>query len=155
MRSELTDELFDKICDDLQSSSDSLHKVLEKFDTTSFSFYKVMRNSEAKTDQYMQARSIYVENKLAERAKILDQAQVDAENNPKCANAIAQIAKERCRIIEWDCIKLIPKVYGDAVKIDVDDKLLTREIVLTAPAIKKVSNNPKSSETNNNDNVSH
>lgn len=154
MRSELTDELFDKICEHLQSSSDSLHKVLDKFDTTTYMFYQAIRSSEIKSEQYMQARSKYIENKLSERQTILEKAEVDCKENPKCANAIAQIAKEKCRVIEWDCIKLIPRVYGDKIDVTTDNQMLTREIVLTAPAVKKVSINPKSRETNNNDNVS-
>ena len=154
MRSELTDELFDKICEHLQSSSDSLHKVLDKFDTTTYMFYQKIGSDPVKSDRYMRARSKYVENKLAERSKILEQAEIDCKDNPKCANAIAQIAKEKCRVIEWDCIKLIPRVYGDKIDVTTDNQMLTREIVLTAPAVKKVSINPKSSETNNSDNVS-
>lgn len=153
MKAEMTDELFNKICEHLSASADSLNKVLDAYNTTTYMFYQAIRSSEVKSEQYMQARSKYIENKLSERQTILERAEVECKENPKCANAIAQIAKEKCRVIEWDCIKLIPRVYGDKIDVTTNNESLTREIILTAPAIKKVSINSKSSTTNNNDNT--
>ena len=135
MRSLLTDELFDKICEELAISSDNLHKILDRFDTTTHSFYKVLQSNESKTERYIQARSKYIENKLAERQVILDNALIEMQDNPKCANAIAQIAKEKCRIIEWDCMKLLPKVYGDKIDITTDNKAIDREIVIKSTQV--------------------
>jgi hypothetical protein len=122
MRTQIDDALFDEICDHLSSCSDSLHTALEKYDTTTYMFYKVVGSDKSKSEQYMQARSKYVENKLSERSRIMEKAMNDAKSLPRSANAIVAAAKEQCRIIEWDCEKLLPKVYG--TKIDVGDNIM-------------------------------
>jgi len=117
MRSELTDELFDKIIDELQNSDTNLTTVLDKNDVSTYMFYKTVNSSDVKAKRYVHARSIYVENTLNQRRKIMEDAVEDAKHNPKCASAIVNAAREICRQLEYNCEKLIPHKYGN--KIDV------------------------------------
>jgi hypothetical protein len=126
----ISDETFQLICDHLAASSDSLKKVLDRHDVSPYAFYQAVRSAPEKTSRYMLARSKYVENKLSERVEILEDAQKRMGRNPKIANAIAQIAKEKCRIIEWDCIKLLPRIYGEKLDVTSGDESLTREITI-------------------------
>lgn len=112
MRAVMTEELFNDIIEHLSSSSDNLHKVLDKFNTTTYMFYGAIGSDTSKSERYMQARSKYIENKLSSRSKIMEDAIAESKIHTKCANALIAAAKEQCRIIEWDCEKLLPKIYG-------------------------------------------
>lgn len=126
----ITDETFQAICDHLAASSDSLKTVLDKYKVSSYAFYQAVRCDPERTNRYMQARSKYVENKLSERTEIINKALKDCIKYPKSANAIMQGAKELCRQIEWDCIKLLPRIYGEKLDVTSGDESLTREITI-------------------------
>lgn len=155
----MSDQLFDEIIEHFSHNSDNIHKVLDIFNASKYEFYKVLDSDQRNSERYAQARTLYVENRLAERDRLnqelLDKIQTC---DPKLANALQNAYKEQIRQIEWDVQKLLPKKYGDKIDITSNGLSVTREISISLPGKlsdgAKVSTYPESTETNNNDNLS-
>ena len=132
MRSEITDELFDKILEHFANNADNILDVLEKHNVTTYMFYTVINKDQVKSQRYAQARTLYVENRLAERDKLNRELLIKIQQcDPKIANALQNAYKEQIRQIEWDVAKLLPKKYGDKVDITTDGQSLVRNMTLT------------------------
>lgn len=133
MRSLLTDDVFDKIIDHFSHNADNIHKVLDKFDISKEQFYKVLDSDQRKSERYAQARTLYVENRLAERDRLNEELIGKLLScDPKLANALQNAYKEQIRQIEWDVQKLLPKKYGDKIDITSDGQSISRELTITS-----------------------
>ena len=158
MKTLLTDEMFDQIIDHFSHNADNIHIVLDKFDVGKHSFYKMLDSDQHKSERYAQARTLYVENRLAERDRLNAEClQKMQECDPKLANALQNAYKEQIRQIEWDVQKLLPKKYGDKITVDHNNLDVQRSITLPAKLSEgstvsgNVSINSKSITTDDND----
>ena len=133
MNAKLTDEIFDQIIDHFAHNADNIHDVLNKFGVSTTQFYRVLDHDQRKSERYAQARTLYSENRLAERDRLNKELLTKIMNcDPKIANALQNAYKEQIRQIEWDVQKLLPKKYGDKIDITNSDQSLVRNISLTA-----------------------
>ena len=131
MKTVLTDEIFDQIIEHFSHNADNIHIVLDKFNISKEQYYKVLDSDKRKSERYAQARTLYSENRLAERDRLNAELLERLETcDPKIANALQNAYKEQIRQIEWDVAKLLPRKYGDKLDITSDNEPITRDITI-------------------------
>ena len=113
----------------------SLQKACQKIGIDAGNFIHALDKYSDLQQSYAHAREICLELKLS-KIDVLEnecKQEVRAIDDPKRANAIVQAYKIQIDNIKWELSKLLPKKYGDLVRIagDADNPLkTTTELVI-------------------------
>lgn len=151
----ITDEQFEQVSE-LICTKYGIYKACKEIGISTRSYYEYKRSNPSAEKRHADnkwCRTEYLLNKiddLTEQCK----DEIRTISDPKRCTALQRAYETEIASIREIIKKLNATEYGDKLDITTNNQSLTREIVLTAPAVKKVSINQKARETNNNDNVS-
>jgi SMC interacting uncharacterized protein involved in chromosome segregation len=158
IKTPITKEMFDEICEIIADSTDSVDKICKSLSISNKSFYRYKKIAGEQAEQkYARAKAAQAENlinKINDLHEKMHNAVLTCED-PKRCNALVQAYKVEIDDYKWLASKLLPKAYGDKLQVDVNDTTVHRTISLPAKVLdgQKVSTYPKAIETNNNDNL--
>lgn len=153
----ISEDTYNQICDLIENSVDSVDKICKSLGISNRSFYQYRKIvGELAEQKYARAKAGQVEN-LVNKINDLHEAMHDAVlscDDPKRANAIVQAYRIEIDDYKWLASKLIPKIYGDKIDVTTNGNDISRELTITSIPTSNVSNNSKSTQTNDNDNIS-
>ena len=153
-----SEELVDRICEKISTSSKGLHSIIsENEDFPSFSLiFKWLGDADKKyfLDKYTHARELQAEYMADEMIRIADDSSNDTEvtefglkENKEWTNR----SKLRVETRKWIASKLKPKVYGDKIDITTKDQPITNMpdlSKLSFDQLQQLANGHKPTDTN-------
>lgn len=160
IKTPITQKMFNDICDRIAESTLSVDKICESLSISNRSFYRYKKIIGDQAEQkYARAKAAQAENlinKINDLHEKMHSAVLTCED-PKRCNALVQAYKVEIDDYKWLASKLLPKAYGDKLQVDMSDTTVRRTIKLPVKVQdgQKVSTYPESSETNNNEKISH
>lgn len=119
------DKRFEEVCARLEMG-ESLRKIFvsDNPPMSNTTFFKLLREDEAKNERYRYAREIQAEDMFEEMLEIADEANLDGFIDSKGKVHINGEAVQRSKLKvdtrKWVLSKLMPKKYGD--KLDIESK---------------------------------
>jgi hypothetical protein len=139
--SKYSDELADKICNTIATTTWGLHKICSKEGMPCVaSVFNWLDNPENKSflDKYTRARQVQAELLADEIIDISDDGTKDMDEDPvsgkkKLDWEHIQRAKLRVDARKWKASKLYPKQYGEKLDITTKDQPITSKSVITLP----------------------
>lgn len=125
MSKKLTDEVFEKICCEMEESTDGLKTICKKYHTSSSAVFNLIEKDGAKADRYIRARE-----RQAEYLFDLQREIVFNRSEDHTAFTGANVVN-RDRLImdtlKWQAMKLKPSKYGDKLEVE---QTIKREVPL-------------------------
>jgi hypothetical protein len=119
--SEFQQELADKICSIVATHTDSLEKLVEKYDLPPVNtIYDWLWKDEAFSGKYARAKQVQAQRMVDELDKIASEKLYyeDDKGNKRVDSGYSQSQRLIADTRKWIACKLIPKVYGDKQTIE-------------------------------------
>jgi transposase-like protein len=121
-----TNELFDKICEEIAYSDKGLVSICKKHNINAKSFYDWLKESEDLSNKYARAREMQADYLADQIIEIADESENDTMTNDLGQEMTNHevIARSRLRVDarKWKASKLYPKKYADRVDSDLTTK---------------------------------
>jgi len=130
----MTEELFFKVCDEIEQTERGLDKICKEHDSSATAFYNMIDDNEAEGDKRFAERYARARERQAEYLFDLQREIVfkrDQDLTPFTGGNVVQRDKLIAETIKWQAGKLKPKKYGDKLDITTDgDKIQSIPLVL-------------------------
>ena len=125
----MNDEVFSKVCDELQESTDGLKTICKKYDTSSSAFFDLIDHDPEKrqerADQYTRARERQAEYLFDLQREIVFKR--DEDHTPFTGANVVNRDRLIMDTLKWQAMKLKPSKYGDKLEVE---QTIKREIPL-------------------------
>lgn len=119
--SEFQQEIADKVCLAIATDTDSLEKLVEKYELPPVStIYGWLYKDEAFSKKYARAKMIQAQRMIEELDKISSEKAyyVDTDGNQRIDSGFVASQRLIADSRKWIACKLVPKVYGDKQQIE-------------------------------------
>lgn len=121
--SKFSEELCEKICEQIATSDKGLRKICEENDITTFTVLKWLNENKEFSIQYARAREMQADYLADQIIDIADETHSDKSVNEDGYEVTNHevIARSRLRVDarKWKASKLYPKKYADRVDSDI------------------------------------
>lgn len=138
------DTHFNEILLELESGS-SLRKILKEKHISSRTFNEWLFNNIERQNQYAHAREVQADKLFDEILDIADDSsrdtKFDKDGNPYIDNEFVQRSRLRIDARKWQLSKMLPKKYGDSVKLtgDADNPIQSKLTIEVLPASGRIA----------------
>ena len=127
----ITEQQVIDIIDDTETSTDSVDAICARHSTNKKAFYKILHSNKNLTDKYIDAKRNQVMDLVFEIPDIERRTRKEMyECDPKMAMAIVQQGRTETDTRKWLGAKLVPKLFGDRLDLQVATEHVTREILI-------------------------
>ena len=123
--SKYSEEISEKICDEISASSKSLGKICKSLDVSTVSVFRWLDENEDFRNRYARAREIQADFLAEEIIEIADDSSRDTKSVVKGGQVIevedtewTNRSKLRVDARKWIASKLKPKKYGDKIQTE-------------------------------------
>lgn len=123
MKNKYSPELFDKICEEIATTSNGLKYICAQNDVTASAFYVWIDKDKDLLDRYMRARDAQADLLADEIIEIADHSEED--HTPFTGGNVVNRDKLRIESRKWIASKLKPKKYGDKLDVTTDGEKIT------------------------------
>lgn len=112
-------ELFEQICELLETTDRGVNRICEELGTNKMEFYRRIRKCPEDAARYVIAQEHHQEAAVEGIHDIEEEWKraIDKEDDPKRLNAINTFYREKIATIKWTSAHRKPKVFGDKVDI--------------------------------------
>lgn len=131
-----SEEIADKICELIATTSDGLKKIAESQSVTATTVYKWLQENKTFSDKYVRARDMQADllaDEIIEIANTPIQGIVETEKEWGIEIRRGDMLEHRKLQIDarkWKASKLAPKKYGDKIEVDTNVISTVKEIVI-------------------------
>jgi hypothetical protein len=124
----MTEEVFTKICNDLQVSHEGLNTLCKKRNSSAPAFYDFMELDDKYTELYTRAR----ERQADYLADLIHEVAFDGsrDDTPFTGGNHVQRDKLKVESLKWTAAKLKPKKYGEKIDVTSDGNELEAQTVI-------------------------
>jgi hypothetical protein len=123
---EITDDIFNQVCNDMSNSPQGLTHILKPYGINRSSFLEYKEKEPHRINTYTRAKSDQLEYLACEinRLTYEMEATIRGDNvyNEININAAVKVLQIQIDALKWLLSKLAPKEYGDKIQVDSDVK---------------------------------
>jgi hypothetical protein len=130
MSAEITDEIFNQVCEDLECSVQGLVHILKPYNINRNKFIRYYESDSDRLNKYTRAKDGQIHYLAAEINRLTYEMEQtirgDKVYNEININAAVNVLKIQIDSLKWLLSKLAPKEYGD--KIEVNANTVTTQV---------------------------
>lgn len=137
---EYSDEIVDKILNELANSSKGLQKICKENNISTPKFREFIVSNKEAGNKYAHARSLQIEcieNEITDLCEEMANKIESGSVTPDIASAAVSNLRIRVEALKWLLSKLAPKKYGDKLDVTSDNKPV--QVALSVSQAKEIS----------------